>query len=148
VLVPARPDELRGYEGVDATPLALAAFLATIAGATTAHALVSSVRRRRRELALLKTLGFDRRQVRATVAWQATTVAVLALGIGLPVGIIGGRWAWRTLASYLGALAEPRVPMVTVLALVPIILLLANAVAFLPGRRAARLQPAIALRAE
>jgi hypothetical protein len=148
ITVPARPDELRGYEGVDATPLALAGFLVAIAGATTAHSLVSSVRRRRRELALLKTLGFERRQVRAAVAWQASAIAVVALAIGVPLGIAGGRWAWDALAGYVGALSRPRVPVPTVLLLVPAALALANAVAFVPGRRAARLQPAVVLRSE
>ena len=53
-------------------------------------ALVSSLRRRRRELAVLKTLGFSRRQVRATVAWQASTVAAVGLVVGIPLGLLVG----------------------------------------------------------
>ena len=43
------------------------------------HGLVSAVHRRRRDLALLKTLGFRRAQISATIAWQATTVAAAAI---------------------------------------------------------------------
>ena len=39
--------------------------------------LVASVRRRRRELALLKTLGFTHRQLAAVVAWQSTIAVAL-----------------------------------------------------------------------
>ena len=35
---------------------------------------------------MLKTLGFDRGQVRMTVAWQATTVAGIGLLVGIPLG--------------------------------------------------------------
>ena len=38
--------------------------------------LIASVRRRRRDLALLKTLGFTTRQLAATIAWQASVIAV------------------------------------------------------------------------
>jgi ABC-type lipoprotein release transport system permease subunit len=113
-----------------------------------ANALFSAVRRRRRDLALLATLGLTRRQVSATVAWQATTVGILTLAIGLPLGIIGGRWAWGRLADDLGTLSEPKVPLLLLVLAVPVVLLLVNAVAFVPGRMAARLRPAVVLRSE
>ncbi len=105
--------------------------------ATVAHALVTAVRRRRRDLALLKTLGFTRRQVSASVAWQATTFGVLALLVGIPVGIVIGRWAWTSLADDLGTVAEPIEPVLALVLGVPLVLLIANAVAFVPGRIAA-----------
>ena len=74
-------------------PLVLAGLLGLAAAAALGHALVTSIRRRRRDLAVLKTLGFVRRQVSATVAWQATTLAVIALVLGVPLGIAAGRWA-------------------------------------------------------
>ncbi len=71
-----------------------------------------------------------------------------ALVIGLPLGIIGGRWAWGFLADDLGTLSEPQVPLLAVLLAVPAVLLLCNLVAFVPGRMAARLRPAVVLRSE
>ena len=41
----------------------------------------------------MKTIGFIRWQVRYAVAWQATAIAGIALLIGLPAGVAGGRWA-------------------------------------------------------
>jgi hypothetical protein len=148
VTQPERPDDILGYENVSATPLVLAGLLAIVAGATTAHALVSTVRRRRRDLALLKTIGFQRSQVRATVAWQATTVAVVALLIGIPLGVAAGRWGWTWLADRMHAVPEPVTPWLALAVLLPGTLLLANAVAAIPAGSAARTRPATILRAE
>jgi hypothetical protein len=73
VVLPAvPPPEVRNLRSVTGLPLALALLLALLATGMVAHTLISSVRRRRRELAILKALGFVTRQVRSTVAWQAT----------------------------------------------------------------------------
>jgi ABC-type lipoprotein release transport system permease subunit len=72
-------------------PVLLSGLLALLAVGTLAHMLVSSTRRRRRDLAILKALGFTRSQVQAAVAWQATTITAIALLIGLPAGIAAGR---------------------------------------------------------
>jgi hypothetical protein len=129
-------------------PVALSGLLALLAAGTLAHTLASATRRRRRDLAILKTLGFTRRQVRHAIAWQATTIAAIALLIGLPTGIAGGRWAWRYLATQLGVLPEPAVPLTTILIAIPAALALANLIAAAPGRAAARTQPATVLRTE
>jgi ABC-type lipoprotein release transport system permease subunit len=97
---------------------------------------------------MLSTLGLTRRQVSATVAWQSSTVGVLALLIGVPVGVIGGRWAWGLLADDLGTLSEPKVPLLAIAIGVAVVLLLCNAVAYIPGRIAARMKPAVVLRSE
>ena len=136
------------YERVRSTPLLLAGVLAALAIATVAHALVTAVRRRRRDFALLKTLGFTRRQVSASVAWQATTFGVVALLVGVPLGIVVGRWAWTTLADDLGTVAEPVVPALAVALALPLILVIANLLAYVPGRIAADLRPAAVLRSE
>ena len=119
-----------------------------MAAATLAHVLVTSIRRRRRDLAILKTLGFQRRQLGSTVAWQASTLSLLALVIGLPTGVAAGRWIWSSFADGLGILPSPAVPFVTILLAVPATLLLANVIAYLPGRAAARVRAATVLRTE
>jgi hypothetical protein len=143
-----RPSDIVSYERVRRTPLMLAGVLALLAIATVTHALVAAVRRRRRDLALLKTLGFTRRQVTGSVAWQATTFASLALALGVPMGVVAGRWVWTALADDLGTVAQPIVPVLALAAAVPLVLLIANAAAFIPGRIAARLRPATVLRSE
>ena len=116
--------------------------------ATLAHLLVTSIRRRRRDLAVLKTLGFSSGQVRTTVAWQATTLGLLAAVIGIPVGIACGRWVWIVFAHQLGIVPRPAVPFLTFSVLAALTLVVANVVAILPGRAAARVQPAPVLRSE
>ena len=130
------------------TPIVLAGLLALLALLTVAHALVTGVRRRRRDLALLKTLGFTRGQVSGAVAWQASTIGVIALVVGIPLGVVLGRWAWSALANNLGTVSEPIVPIALLLVAIPVVLVLLNAVAYLPGRVAARLRPATVLRSE
>ena len=129
-------------------PELLASVVAMMAVAMLAHTLASSIRRRRRDLAILKTLGFTRRQVSATVAWQASTLVLVSLAIGIPLGVVVGRWAWNTFAEQLGVIPEVVIPGGRVLLLVPVSLLVANLIAFLPGRSAARTRPSIVLRAE
>jgi predicted lysophospholipase L1 biosynthesis ABC-type transport system permease subunit len=113
-----------------------------------AHALVTRVRSGQRELAILKTLGFTRPQVAATIAWQATTILAVALLIGLPIGAAAGRFTWRLFARDLGVVPEVVVPVVPVLLLIPVAVLVGNALAAPPGWLAARVRPAPALRTE
>jgi ABC-type lipoprotein release transport system permease subunit len=137
-----------GVGGAQRVPLVLAGLLALAAIGTLVHTLVTSIRRRRRDLAVLKTLGFVRRQVSATVAWQASTLVSISLLIGLPVGVVVGRWAWTLFANAIGVLPVPVVDLPPLLIAIPATLLLANLIAFVPGRFAAATQPATALRSE
>ena len=87
---------------------------------TIIHALITSDRRRRRDLAILKTLGFGRGQVSQTVARPATTLALVAGLMVLPLGIAGGRRPRRLLAEQPGVAAGPVVPPPPVLVIAPI----------------------------
>ncbi len=128
--------------------MTLALLVVSLALLAVGHALVTGVRRRRRELAILKTLGFTRGQVRATVAWQATTIATVGLVIGIPIGIVAGELLWRRVASGLGVSTDSPFPIATVLLIVPAVVALVNLVAILPARAAARAEPAAALRTD
>jgi putative ABC transport system permease protein len=128
-------------------PLVLALVLGLIALGTLTQTLITSIRARRRDLAVLKTLGFSRRQLGATVAWQATTLVAIALALGIPLGVMAGRWAWWAFAQGIAVVPAPIVP-VWVLVTVPAAILLGNAIAALPGRSAARTRPAAILRVE
>ena len=143
-----RPANVVSLASIAGLPVALSGLLALIAAGTLAHMLISSTRRRRHDLAILKSLGFTRRQVRHAVAWQATTIVAIALLIGLPAGIAGGRWAWRVFAAQLGVLPVPAVPLTTIFIAIPAALVLANLIAAVPARAAARIQSATVLRTE
>jgi len=126
----------------------LGAVLAMLAVATIAHVLLTSVRRRRRDLAVLKTLGFTRAQVLRLVTWQATALATTALIAGLPLGALAGRLAWAFFANAAGVAPQPDVPMPLILLAIPVTLVLASLIAAGPGWAAARVHPAVALRTE
>jgi FtsX-like permease family len=145
---PGPPSLVADFGGVGELPTVISALLVAIAAAALAQTLVLEVRRRRRDLAILKTLGFDRRQLRAAVAWQSTTFAAIGLLVGLPLGNAVGRWAWNLFAEQLGVVPEPVTPVPLLLLIVPVAIVLANLVALVPARIAARTRPALVLRAE
>jgi ABC-type antimicrobial peptide transport system permease subunit len=143
-----RPSDIRDYAGVRNTPLLLGVVLALLAVGTLTHVLLTSVRRRGRDLAMLKSLGLVRRQVLAVVEWQAAALAITALLLGVPLGVLAGRWAWALFAGSAGVSATATVPVRLVLATIPVTVVLAMLIAAWPGRTAARVRPAAALRAE
>ena len=96
----------------------------------------------------MRTIGFTPSQVTRTIVWQATTVAVLASVVGIPVGVVLGRLGWRALADQLGIVNHPATPLVAILVAVPAAVVFANLVALVPGRRASRMKPGAILRAE
>jgi ABC-type antimicrobial peptide transport system permease subunit len=147
-LTAAAPAAISNYARVRATPLVLGGLLALLAVALLAQVLVTTTRRRRRDLAVVKTLGFLRRQVSAAVAWQGTALAAVALLVGLPLGVAGGRWAWALFAGSVGVGSAAAVPPGAIALMIPVTLLLANAIAAGPGWSAARIKPAVALRHE
>jgi len=145
---PARPAEVADAGTLRATPAFLAFALAAAAVVALGLTLVASVRRRRRDLALLKALGFTQRQLAAAVAWQATVAALIGLIVGIPVGAIIGRELWILFARSINVVPEPTVPVLSVLLVGVGSLVFANLVALLPGRSAARTSAALILRAE
>jgi len=148
VLGPVQQGAIRNVVRVSAIPLVLAALVAALAVASLAHALILSVRRHRSQLAVLKSLGFRRGQVRAAVVWHATALAMLAVLIGAPLGIIVGRWGWRLVADQIGVVSPPVTPLVPLVLAIAGALVVANLVAVFPGWRAARIPTARALRVE
>ncbi|MBV9661732.1 MAG: FtsX-like permease family protein [Acidimicrobiales bacterium] len=142
-----RPAAIANYQSTGATPLILACSLAASAMAALAISLVASVRRRRRDLAVLKTLGFTRAQTTATVAAQALVTALLADAVGIPVGIAVGRQLWIAFARSIDAVPTPTVPAsVALVGMLTVVISLL--VAVVPGRLAARTPAAAVLRVE
>src|SRR5262249_7534495 len=80
---------------VRSLPYLLAGFLVLLGIAAVGHALLTVSRRRVKELAVLRAVGLSPRQTAACVAWQAIIVALVALGIGIPLGVILGREVWQ-----------------------------------------------------
>ncbi|HEY2814934.1 MAG TPA: ABC transporter permease [Acidimicrobiales bacterium] len=147
VLPVQHPAEIVNYAATGSTPVVLAAGLAVGAVAALGLTLYSSVRRRRRDLALLKTLGFTKRQLGVAIACQALVAGIVGVAIGLPLGIAAGRWLWTLFARDIYAVPQPVVPASLFLVAVGT-LGLVLIVAALPGRVAARTPAALVLRSE
>jgi predicted lysophospholipase L1 biosynthesis ABC-type transport system permease subunit len=143
-----RPAEIVNYRSMGSTPAILGAALAAGAVMALALTLVASVRRRRRELAIFKTLGFTHRQLAAAVAWQSSVAVCLGTVIGVPLGIIAGRLLWLLFANEIDVVPVPTVPYTSVVLIAVGSLVLANIVAAVPGRIAARTPTALLLRSE
>jgi ABC-type lipoprotein release transport system permease subunit len=142
-----RPVEVDRLRQTSWFPAALAALLGLLALVAVSHALVTGTRRRRDELGLLKTLGFERGQVRSAIAWQATVLALTGVVVGIPLGVVTGVAIWRAIANSLGVVNGATVPLL-ILTLAPVAIVAVNAVAYFPARRAARIRPGVALRSE
>ena len=148
VAEPRQPNKVSVLRSIGPIAGALAVTTLVLVVATTSFALVTATRKRRGELAVLRTLGLRPAEVRRAVGWQSAVVIGGALAIGVPLGIVGGRLVWRAIAD-----ANRTVPVVDV----PYLLLAGGAVALVvvallgalpPARRAAAARPADALRSE
>jgi len=143
-----RPAEIVNYKTIGLTPTYLVSGLALGAIVALALTLLASVRQRRRDLALLKTVGFVRRQLAAAVAWQATVAAVVGIVVGIPLGLVTGRWLWDLFARQIYAVPYPTVSLPSIFLVALGTLVLANVIAAVPARNAARTPTALMLRAE
>ena len=148
VLGVQRPAQIVNYRAMGSTPIILAVGLAVGAIVALGLTLAASVRRRRRDLALLKALGFTQRQLAAAVAWQATVASVVGILAGIPLGIVTGRQLWTLFAGSINAVPDPTVPVLWIVLVGLGAFVFANLVAVLPGYGAARTPTGLVLRAE
>jgi ABC-type antimicrobial peptide transport system permease subunit len=144
--LPITPTSLINFGEAVNFPLIFGAMLAVFGAATLAHLLVVSVSRRRREIGLLKMLGFVNGQIASAVAWQASTLAVVGVVVGVPVGVVLGQAVWRAFANNLGAVPVSVVPTWLIVALAAGVVLVANLIAVAPALVATRSKPGDLLR--
>jgi ABC-type lipoprotein release transport system permease subunit len=110
--------------------------------------LFASVRRRRHDYALLKTIGFTRRQLAAVVGAQSSLAVFIGTLVGVPIGVIIGRALWDLFAHAIHAVPQPTISATSLAVVIVGALVLANVVAAVPAWRAARTPSALLLRAE
>ena len=110
-----RPGVIVNMARVRDIPYVVAAVLAALALLSLAHQLILSAERRRRDVAVLRALGADRRWVTGLVHWQATLFTIVVLCLALPIGVFVGLVVFRTFVGRVGrvghhhrATAHPR----------------------------------------
>ena len=126
----------------------LAAFLIALGVVGLVHFLGVSARRRRHEFAVLRALGFVRRDVSLTMSWQAISITAVGVIAGVPLGVMVGRWAWLAAIGSVGMVDTPAVPGVSLVAIVVVAVGGAALLGAVPGWFAGRRPPADALRSE
>ncbi len=136
---------LRRIEGL---PWVLAVAVGVLAIGAMVHALTSGIRRATPQLATLRALGFTTGQLRRSVRWSAVVVAVCAAAVGVPLGVIAGRWGWRTLGASVGVATEAPLPVLLASATAATLVALAIVAAIVPAARAGRQDAASLLRAD
>jgi FtsX-like permease family len=140
--------DLRDVEPLDRVPVTFAAVMGLLAVGVIVHVLVNALRANRRDLAVMRALGFRRGDVRRAVAWQSIIYALVALAIGVPLGVIAGRLAWRAYSERLGAVPEPVVSWGALGIVVAGVLVVAGLCGLAVSWRRAAASPADALRSE
>jgi hypothetical protein len=142
------PADVINLRTVRILPTLMGIFLALLAVGAVGHALATAVYRRRHDIAVLRALGLTRPQVRATVAWQATTLAIVGLVFGIPLGLALARTLWRVVAERTPVQYVPPLALIAMLLVIPLSLLTVNILAAYPGHRAVRQRISTVLRAE
>jgi predicted lysophospholipase L1 biosynthesis ABC-type transport system permease subunit len=132
------PTDIVNLDRTRSVPNLLALVIGTLAMLTLGHALLLSVRVRRRELAVLRSLGADRGWVGRAIHAQATALAAAALVVGVPVGLVVGRRLFRSIVDRIGLVPDPVTPLVLLVVLATGVLVVANLAAAVPARRARR----------
>jgi hypothetical protein len=143
-----RPAEIVNYRSMGSTPLYLGLGLTAGAVSALGLTLITSVRRRRRSMAVLRTLGFTGRQLAISLAWQSSVAVIIGLVLGVPLGILLGHWLWVLFAREIYVVPSVTVVILPIVGIVAAALVLGNVVAAIPGRIAARTPSALLLRAE
>jgi ABC-type antimicrobial peptide transport system permease subunit len=82
------------------------------------------------------------------VRWQAATLALVAVAIGIPVGVTLGRRVWSSIAEPSNVVVYTDINVLGIVVLVAAVAGLAVVLSIWPGHRAARLRPATILRSE
>lgn len=142
------PVDIERLHSVEDFPWVLTVFLGAVALLAVGHATLSLVRRRRHDLAILRSLGLRRAAVAQAVVVQAALVVGVGLLVGVPLGLAAGQAVWRFLAGEIGVPAEVDVPWSLVVAVPVLVVAVVCLLALLPARAAARTRPAAVLRTE
>jgi hypothetical protein len=143
-----QPPAIVNVARIRAIPFVLAVLLGALALLTIVHVMITSLRSRQRDLAVLRALGADRPWVTRAVHWEATVFTLLPLAIGIPLGVIAGRTVFTVFADSMGALDAAAIPFALVAAVAAVFMVLANVIAAVPAHRARRILPAVDLNTE
>jgi ABC-type lipoprotein release transport system permease subunit len=126
----------------------VAALVGMLALATLAHALIILLHRHTGDLAVLAALGMTNRQRRGVGIGAGIVIVAGSIVIGVPIGLIVGRWVWQVVAERIFIPSGPVMPWGPTVAAPLIALAVAVCVAAMATLRSTRRAPASALHTE
>ncbi len=145
---PSPAPAINGLDDVKWFPAIAAVPLIVLGGIATTQAIAVTARRRRGDLGVLSVFGFTSGQRRAVIGVQATVIAIIALVVGIPLGVVAARLVWGAIAGSMGVAADIAIPVVTLIVGAVGFLVALNLVGAVPARIAGRMRVADELRAE
>jgi FtsX-like permease family len=143
-----QPLELTRLHEVDSFPWILGGFLVAAGLVSVTHAILATTRRRRPDLAVLRSMGLAPAGVYQAITTQALVLALVGVAVGIPLGIAAGQALWRALGHSLGVVVSVAIPWPAIVAATAIATVAIAVLALIPARMAARTPIARALRAE
>ena len=136
-------------QSVDQLPMVFAGLVVLLGIATIANTLITSIRIRRRDLAILKTLGFTRRQISCHRRLASDLHSSSSPSQSdCPSASQPGDSLWDLIASNINSMSPTLIPALALAALLPTAMLVGTAIAAGPAWSAARTAPTVVMRSE
>ena len=104
------PAEIVNLRRIDGTPYLVAGIVGLLAVLSIGHLVVTSARRHRFDLAVLRAFGATRGWLGGVVHWQASAIAALAVVLAVPLGVATGAALYGPYAERIGARPDAAVP--------------------------------------
>ena len=105
-----RPARISNISRVRSVPQIIEVFAGLLILLVLLHALATVASRRRHDLSVLRALGMRPKQARHVLWWHGGILAALAVAIGLPLGVVGGRLLWHAVTNSVDSVYSPRAP--------------------------------------
>ena len=147
VMLDVRPAQIANLWRVRWLPLLGAVTVALLGAVLVWYTLAAAARARAREIAVLRSLGMTPDGIRSIVVWQGLLIAGSMLVLGVPIGLVSGAFAWRSIAQPMGVDSHAVVSPLVVLVL-PVVVGISVLAAYMSARRDRRASVASVLRAE
>lgn len=142
------PGSIINSSRVRSTPYLLVGVLGALGVLIIAFVVPTSIRRERREWAVLRTMGADRRWITCAALWQALSITLIPVVIGIPLGLLGGARVFRLFGDAMGVVDSASAPILLAAGVGLLVLLLTVVAAGAAIRRPAVRPPSVLLRTE
>jgi hypothetical protein len=133
-----RPAAISNLDRIRSIPWIVAVAVGALGILSLGHLMLVAVRRRRRDLAVLRAMGASRTWLTEVVHWQATLTAAVLVGVSAPLGALAGSGLYRRFADRLGARPAALLPIGALAIGLCTLLVFANAAAAVAARRVRR----------